>query len=639
RGTPRRLAALVRGLDARQEDRRLEARGPAAEIAFDPQGQPTRAGLGFARSKGVDVSELQIRDIGGRNYAVAVTLEEGRGASAVLAGILPDVIAGLRFSRSMRWNASGVAFSRPLRWFVALLEDQVVPFAYAGVRSGRVTRGIRSQDSPEIQVPSAADYDSLMQTAGILLATEAREASILEQSRALVAQVQGTVVEDPELVREVAHLVEYPLAILGSFDEAYLELPEMVLMAVMRKHQRYLPVLRHGEMLPYFVAIANGAGLDVDAVRLGNQEVLRARYADAAYFYAADTKRSLQAFTPRLSTLMFQERLGSMLDKVERLKRLVPDLGEMLGLDETELATARRAAALCKSDLATQLVVELTSLQGQMGRHYAELSGETPEVAQAIEEHYLPGFMGDRLPESLPGTVLGLADRLDTLVGLFAVGIRPRGAADPWGLRRAAFGLVQLLVEKGLSLALPEALSLAAEVLPVEANGQVLGEVYEYVLRRYRGYLLDRGYRYDLVDAVLNERGYDPYLAYETLNALTRWVARDDWQELLDSYARCVRITRDQAGVHPIQPDRFVEPAALSLYGAYTKARQRVQETQTLDSLMMAVEQLKPAVTRFFDDVLVMDQDPALRNNRLALLQSIGALAEGIVDLTVMEGF
>jgi glycyl-tRNA synthetase len=219
------------------------------------------------------------------------------------------------------------------------------------------------------------------------------------------------------------------------------------------------------------------------------------------------------------------------------------------------------------------------------------------------------------------------------------VGIRPRGAADPWGLRRAAFGLVQLLVEKGLSLPLPEALSLTAEVLPVDTEGQVLNEVYDYVLRRYRGYLLDRGYRYDLVDAVLNERGYDLYLAYETLNALTKWGAREDWQALLDSYARCVRITRDQASVHPIQPDRFVEPAALSLYDAYSKARREVQEAQTLDSLMMAIEQLKPAITRFFEDVLVMDKEPTLRNNRLALLKGIGALAEGIVDLSVVEGF
>jgi glycyl-tRNA synthetase len=638
-GAPRRLAAQVRGLAARQRDDERVFRGPAASIAFDAQGAPTKAAEGFARSRGVQVADLQVRAIDGKDYVVAVIMDTGRDASAVLAERMPDVVASLTFPKGMRWNASGASYSRPLRWFVALLDDQVVPFEHAGVRSGRVSRGIRPQDSPGLAIHAAVAYSQVMQEAGILLSRQAREASILEQARALADDVGGELGDDPDLLQEVANLVEYPLAIRGAFEAEYLRLPDVVLLAVMRKHQRYLPVMREGKLLPYFVAIANGKSLDVPLVCDGNEQVLRARYADAAYFYDADVKQPLESFTPQLATLIFQERLGSVLDKVERLKRLAAELGEMLGLTPQEGAVAGRAAALCKSDLATQLVVELTSLQGKMGRHYALLSGEAPEVAQAIEEHYLPSSMGDGLPQSMAGLVVGLADRLDTLVGLFSVGIRPTGAADPWGLRRAALSLVQLLVGKRLSLALPEAMSLAAELLPVDVTEEALRAALDYVVQRYRYWLLDSGHRYDAVDAILAERGYDPYLAQSSLQVLEQWLARPDWQELLDSYARCVRISRDQASLLAVQKGLLREPAEVALYQAYVGVAPAVKAAPGVDTFLGAMVELKPAITRFFDQVLVMDQDLAVRHNRLGLMQAIRGLADGIVDLTVMEGF
>jgi len=638
-GTPRRLVARVRGLAARQRDEERIIRGPAAAIAYDAEGKPTRAAEGFARSRGVPVDALEKRLLDGKEYVVAVMVEKGREAANVLADLLPRVVGGITFPKSMRWNASNVSFSRPIRWYVALLEDCIVPFEYAGVRSGRVTRGIRPQGSPEISIPTAAAYEEVIQRAGILLDGRAREALIREQAQRLAEEVGGKILEDAELVHEVANLVEWPLAIRGTFAEEYLRLPDVVLLAVMRKHQRYLPVMRQGRLLPYFIVIANGQGLDRDLVRDGNEQVLRARYADAAYFYHADTQKPLEAFTPRLATLTFQEQLGSMLDKVERIKRLVPDLAEMLKLTPQERAWAERAAALCKSDLATQLVVELTSLQGKMGRHYALLSGEAPEVAQAIEEHYWPASMGDRVPEGMAGVVVGLADRFDTLVGLFTVGIRPTGAADPWGLRRAALGIVQILVEKGISLALPEAISLAAEGLPVKAEEDALRQVYEYILQRYRNWLLDNGHRYDMVDAVLAERGYDPALAYRTLLDLEAWVARPDWGDLLDSYARCVRITRAEPYRHAVEREALREPAEIALYERYQAVAPRVQAQPNIETLMWALVELKPHISRFFDDVLVMAEDEALRNNRLGLLQAISRLTDGIVDLTVMEGF
>ena len=638
-GTPRRIVAYVRGLSARQADEERTVKGPPARIAYDEDDQPTRAAQGFARSQGIELAGLQVRTLEGKEYVVAVIRETGREAAVVLGEMLPDLMASLSFARSMRWNESGVSFSRPLRWFVALLDNVVVPLAYAGLQSGRTSRGNRALGSPEITIARAADYERMMVEADVVLDVAERERRILDGAQALAKEVAGRVPEDADLLREVANLVEYPLPIRGAFEKEYLRLPQEVLLAVMRKHQRYFPVFRDGQMLPYFVTVANGSGVDVDAVRHGNEKVLRARYADVAFFYDADKQRPLEAYTSQLSTLTFQEQLGSVLDKVERLKGLVLELSEMMGLSQSEAEAAARAAALCKSDLATQLVIELTSLQGTMGRHYAALAGESDQVALAIEEHYLPRFMGDRLPSIPSGVVLALADRLDTLVGLFAVGIRPTGAADPWGLRRAALGVVQLLIGKEISLALPEALSLAADRLPVEADEDCLREVMEYIVRRLEGLFLDDGFAYDTVQAVLNERSYDPYLAFRTVQDFGPWVERGDWEDLLDSYARCVRITRDYDQVFAVDRARFTEPVALALHEAYCQASAQVSANNTIDGFLGALEDLRPHITKFFDDVLVMDKDIALRQNRLGLLQAISRLPDGIADLSVMEGF
>jgi len=638
-GTPRRIVALVSDLASRQRELERVVKGPPARVAYDEDGRPTRAALGFARSQGVDPGDLRVQDFEGKGYVTAVTVEPGRETAQVLSELLPQVIGSLTFARSMRWNESGATYSRPLRWYVAVFGDVVVPFEYAGVRSGRVSRGIRSEGSPGLPVPTARAYPKVIRDAGILLDVEERERLVRDQGARLAAEVGGRVLEDSVLLREVANLVEYPLAIRGAFDTAFLRLPDMVLLAVMRDHQRYLPVTRDGTLLPYFIAVANGAGLDVDAVRHGNEEVLRARYADAAFFYDADIKKTLDEFTPRLATLTFQEQLGSVLDKVHRLERLAPAIARMLGATEEERETVRRAASLAKSDLATSMVIEHTSLQGQMGRHYAELMGEPPEVALAIEEHYLPRFAGDRLPESFAGVAVGLADRLDTLVGLFAVGSTPSGAADPWGLRRAALGLVQILLNKDLSLSIKESLALAAREQPVEVSRECLAEVHEFIERRLRGLLIDAELRYDVVDAVLAERGDNPARAYRTAQELASWVERDDWQELLDAYARCVRITRDEETIHTVVPERFVEPATRALYEAYRRVAARVAEDPELRTFMAGLQDLAPHIRRFFDDVLVMAEDPALRSNRLGLLQAIGALSKGIVDLRAMEGF
>ncbi|MBN1953739.1 MAG: glycine--tRNA ligase subunit beta [Anaerolineae bacterium] len=642
-GTPRRMAVLVDGLSPRQRAVEEWVKGPPARAAFDASGRPTQAAVGFARKHGLPVDELAVREIDGGEYVVAVRRQEGRPAAEVLGEVLPDLVAGLSFQKSMRWNETGVAFSRPLRWYVSLLGERVVPFEYAGVQAGRSSRGPRPAGSPPFDVARAGDYLDRVAQQRIVVDPAERRAAIAAQAAELAQSVGGRVVDDPDLLQEVTHLVEQPTAFLGRFDPQYLALPAAVLIAVMKKHQRYFPVYDPaGRLLPYFVAVRNGGPEHLDVVRQGNEEVIRARFADADYFYREDTRQPLQAFLPRLDTLTFQETLGSVRQKSQRLEKLAPELCRALGLDGATAATAARAAHLCKADLATQMVVEFTSLQGVMGREYALQSGEPPAVAEAIFDHYLPRFAGDALPAGQAGLVVGLADRLDSLAGLFAVGMAPSGSTDPYGLRRSALGMVQILIAAGLSFSVAAGLSMAASLLPVAADAAALQAAREFVAGRLRVYLRDQGLRYDVVEAVLAARGDDPFRAQEAAGQLSRWIERGDWPRILDNYARCVRITRSFDAPLALEPDRLVEPAEEELYAAYRQARSRVTPSSSVDDFLTAFLPLVDVIDRFFareSGVLVMDDDPVLRENRLALLQHVAGLAEGIADLGQLEGF
>jgi glycyl-tRNA synthetase len=539
-GTPRRLVVYVESLAPKQQDREELVKGPPAKVAYDAEGKPTKAALGFARGQGVSVDDLEVREMDGGQYVVATKVEEGKPAPEVLAKLLPQLMSALRFNMTMRWNESGVAFSRPIRWLVALLGDQVIPFEYASVQSGRASRGLRPLGSPELIIESAGDYFDVMAANSIVVDMGERRASIEQQINQLAAEVGGRIPEDTALLEEVTNLVEQPTAVRGAFEERYLSLPRDVLITVMKKHQRYFPVVSDSapvDLLPYFIAVRNGDDQHLEIVRQVYEEVLRARYADAAFFYKGDISKSLEEFLPRLDTLTFQEKLGSMLDKSQRLEQLVPCLGQMVGLPETEIATATRAARLCKADLATQMVVEFTSLQGVMGQEYARKSGESDGVARAILEHYLPRFAGDILPETRPGLTVGLANRLDSLVGLFAVGLAPTGSADPYHLRRDALGVVNNLIAAKLSFDLRAGLKAAAELLPAEVPEGTLEHVLAFIVGRLEGVLREQGYRYDVVAAVLAERGHNPYLTAETVRAFVPWIERDDWMDILNAYA------------------------------------------------------------------------------------------------------
>lgn len=631
--TPRRLAVLVASVAPRQADREELVKGPPADRAFDSLGQPTKAGEGFARSRGVAVSDLTIREIDGGRYAAALVHQAGRPAGEVLAESLAGLVAGIKFEKSMRWNDTNVAFSRPVRWLVALLGAEVVPFEFAGVHSGRVTRGLRPYDSPEVAVSTADAYFAAIRSAGILIDPAERRAEVEAQVRRAAAQVGGEPLLDPALLDEVTHLVEKPTALLGGFKPEFLELPRDVLVSTMKKHQRYFPVVKDGQLMPYFIAVRNGDDLHLDLVRQGNEHVLGARFADANFFVREDLKQSLESFLPGLRLITFQAKLGSLLDKSGRIEALAGGIADMLGLSAAGRALALRAAHLAKADLATRMVVEMTSLQGLMGREYAQRSGEPAEVATAIGEQYLPA------PKTQVGVVIALADRLDSLTGLFAAGLAPSGAKDPFALRRAALGVVQPLVEHGLAFDLQAALARSAALQPVPVSEAVLTQVLEFIAGRLRVLLIDLGYRYDVVDAVLAAQSGDPAGAVQAVKELTAWVARPDWNTLLPGYARCVRITRSQTEKFTVEPSALVEPEETELYAALQQVEKTPRRPGSVEDFLKAFVPMVPVIDRFFDKVLVMAEDPAVRSNRLGLLQRIAALPAGAADLSFLEGF
>jgi glycyl-tRNA synthetase len=630
-GTPRRLVVRVAGLAPRQTDLETVVKGPPAERAFDADGNPTKAAEGFARGTGIGVHQLQVVEEGDKRYAAAVVREKGRPAVEVLAEALPGLIGSLRFEKSMRWNQTNVAYSRPLRWLVALYGDTVAPFVFAGVSSGRTSYGLRPLGSPAIVVDGAASYAQMMAANGIVIDIAKRQQLIEANAAQLAAEKGGRIDGDAALLAEVANLVERPTPLLGAFEERYLELPPQVLIAVMKKHQRYFPVQKeNGGLLPYFVAVRNGDREHLDMVRAGNEHVIRARFADAAFFYERDIQRSLADFLPDLATLTFQFKLGSMLDKVNRLEALVPVIGQMVGLDEQQQATAARAAALSKADLATDMVVEMTSLQGVMGGHYARRSGEPEAVAAAIAEQY------ETASSSAPGLALALADRIDSLAGLYAAGLAPKGSNDPFALRRAAIQIVENLIANEQPFDLREAIAASVRMQPVATAEGVAAAVLAFITGRLEVHLREQGIPTHVVRAVLAEQAHNPYAAAQSAAALRQATEAPDWPQLLDAYARSVRITRKESR-HELRPGDLNEPAERALLQAYEQAASQVNGT--VDSFVAALRSIEPAITGFFDHILVMDEDQAVRENRLALLQQIVGLANGIADLTELEGF
>jgi glycyl-tRNA synthetase len=639
--TPRRLAVLVADVATQQTNLSQLLKGPAVRAAYNADGKPTPAAVGFARGKGVAVEALIQQTVDGVAYVFAAVSEPGLPAPTVLAEIALKLIGSLSFGKTMRWLPDdATAFSRPLRWFVSLLGDTVVPFQYASCTAAQHSYGLRSAGSPIWHIPHAAAYPALLAEQHIVGDLATRQALIWQQVQALAATVGGSVTPDPDLLAEVTNLVESPTAFCGAFEPEFLQLPAEVLLSVMKHHQRYFAVRQADEqLLPYFIGVRNGDADQLQRVVDGNQQVIRARFADAAYFVRADQMHPLETFRPKLAKLTFQEQLGSMLAKSERILQLTNYLAQALQCDATTTAIAERTAFLCKADLATQMVAEDTGLQGIIGREYALSSGESAAVAAAIAEHYAPNAAGATLPTSHAAVVVGLADRLDSLVGLFAAGLAPTGSADPFALRRTALGLVQLLLGKQLDFDLQAALSQAATLQPITVSDAICQQVKEFCTGRLRGLLAEAGYRYDVIESALREQANNPLRALQATAQLAEWVILPDWGRTLAAFARCVRITRKIANVYAVHPAAFTSPAEQALHQATTVAQLSVAADPSVSTLLQALQPLIPVIDHFFEQLLVMDPDPAVRANRLALLQAVAELSVGIVDLSQLQGF
>ncbi len=647
--TPRRLVVSIDSLSPNQPDREDLVKGPPADKAFDKDGIASPAAMGFAKKNGVDTKALEVREEGNNKYVFAVVKQKGRPTAEVLMEALPKLVEGIKFDKSMKWNESGVAFSRPIRWYVALLGETALPFEYAGVVAGNISRGLRPYSSPDIQIPSAEKYFDVIRSAGITLDKEERKSSIIEQVNQAAALVGGEAIIEEGLLNEVVNLVEMPTAVMGGFNADFLSLPRDVLISVMKKHQRYFPVenrskvksQKSGEgatldlgpstLLPNFIAIRNGDDVHIDTVRDGNEHVLGARFADANFFVREDVKLKLEEYRPKLSTLTFHTKLGSMLDKSERIGKLVNELIPVLKLEKDEAVFARRAAHLAKADLVTQMVTEMTSLQGIIGGEYALRSGEHKDVAGAIAEQY------QSVPQTKSGLVVALADRLDSLVGLFAAGLAPTGTKDPFGMRRAAIGVVQPLIEHDLDFDLSEAVKKSAKTQPIKVSDETQTQILEFISGRLKVVLGDLGYKHDIVEAILAEQSADPAGTVRAVKQLSAWTGRGDWSTILDGFARCVRITRDQKETFKVNEKLFADQEENDLFAALQKTGSK--PFSTVDEFLNAVARLIPSITAFFDKVLVMAEDKKVKENRLGLLQRVADLSNGIVDLGKLEGF
>ena len=644
-GTPRRLALVVTGLAERQADRREVALGPPVKAAFDAGGQPSKAALGFAKSQGIEVGQLEHVDTDKGPRLGFTRHIPGQPTIQVLAELLPRLTLAIPFPKTMRWGSQKVRFARPIHWFVALLDGQVVGFELAGIKSGNLTRGHRFHSPQPMEVSGAADYLAKLEAARVIVQRERRRELVDQEVKAAAALAGGQLVPDPGLIEEVTDLVEQPVACRGSFDREFLEVPRPVIISAMRGHQRYFALQdKDGNLLPAFVAVNNTRPKDLAVVTQGHERVLRARLSDARFFLKEDRKRPLISRLEDLKQVTYHAKLGTSLDKVERCTALAAWLAQQLLPGEVE--KVKRAAQLAKCDLVTQMVGEFPDLQGQVGRDYAARNGEDPAVALAILEHYLPAGAGGELPSGMIGTVVGIADRLDTICGLFGVGQTPTGAADPFALRRAAIAIIRLVVEKGLKLSLGACLDQALAGLGAWLSrpaAEVKAEVTEFFATRLAGMLAEQGVPTDVAEAVL-AAGLDDLTATQARAlALAEMKKSDDFAALAAGLKRVMNILRkeaDQVPLAPPAPALFQEDAERQLFEAFqslsAEAQARFAAGEYL-AFLQGLSALKAPIDKFFDDVMVMADDAAVRANRLALLNQIASEFGKLAQFTHLQ--
>ena len=641
--TPRRLIAIV--ADVADETEALEEvfRGPSAKIAFDADGNPTKAATGFARGKGVDVDALERREENGVEYVFATKSIAARDVAELLPGVLEGVITGISWPKSCRWGTTSEYFSRPVRWLVALLDERVIPVRFAGLTAGNLTRGHRFLAPGPHEVATAADLLGVVEAAHVVSSEQAREA-VIREGVAQAEQRTGARAELPEkTLLEVVNLCEQPTVLVGTFDEEFLRVPEEIIVDAMLMHQRYFPLYdADGKLTNNFIVVSNGDPAHADTITGGNERVVRARLSDAKFFYEEDLKHPLETYVDRLDEVVFQETLGTMKEKADRIVALAKHLAADAQLSEADAADAERAAYLAKADLVTNAVVEFTSVQGVMGSYYAAACGESDQVARAIADHYRPRFSGDEPPASDVGRIVAMADKLDTVCGLFAVGQGPTGSSDPFALRRSAIGIVAML-EAGLPVSLAAAIDAALGTYQDAGidfdRDAIRAEVADFFVTRTKVMLRDGGCSHDTMDAVLATGVEEPaqIIARTYVLEAERLSAPEAFDDLATAYARANNLRDADLGVEV--DEALLSDAERALLAATDEAAACVKEALAVDhfgAALAALAALRAPIDAFFEDVLIMDDDLALRENRLRLLNRFVAVFAHVADFGKM---
>lgn len=667
-GTPRRMAFIAGGVAETQADVVVEAKGPSVKIAY-VSGAPSKAAQGFARGQGVDVKDLVVRD----NYVYAVKHLAGQPVVELLPGLLMDILTSLSFPKTMRWADYEFRFVRPIRWMVALFGDQIIPVEICGVKSGKFSMGHRFMQQSlkaaaesqgllsaalskvgnkvysalagvkgAVEIPSAGDYKKVMYDNFVMVDQDERRALILQQIKDLAAQNGGEAEINEDLLEEVNYLVEWPTALCGKFEEKFLSLPKECIITPMREHQRYFPVLdEDGNLLNKFITVRNGGSEHLDIVTHGNERVLRARLSDAEFFFNEDRATKLEDRLEKLKTVSFQEGLGNMYDKSERLVKMAEMLRFAINtpVDEEEL---RRCALLCKTDLVTGMVIEFTELQGVMGREYALLDGEKPEVATGIFEHYLPRFAGDALPATTIGRIVGIGDKLDNICATFSRGLAPTGSQDPYALRRQALGVINILLDANYHISLAKIIAGTLYLLDIkpEETGKLVPQIMEFFKQRLRNLLMDQGIRYDVIDAVFADKRNDDMVDLAVrCKALAAYVEAGNAEPLVQVSVRvsnlCKKIEKEVA----ISGALFKDESENKLHEVVAAvSKEIIPEIVLYDyaAVLKAGEKVIEPVNTFFDKVMVMDEDENVKNNRLAMLEEVRGIVNAVGDLSLL---
>ncbi|MBD9032865.1 MAG: glycine--tRNA ligase subunit beta [Veillonella atypica] len=636
-GTPRRLALIVKGLADTSAEISERHKGPSASIAYDADGNPTKAAIGFARGKGLDVADLVVED----GYIYAETKTAGVPAKDIVTDMLPQLITGLNFPKSMHWGNLDAKFVRPVRWLVALLDEDVIPVEFATVKSGNVTRGHRFLGADEITIKNASSYVDTLKENFVMVDQDARRELISKQLHDIAASKNASIVWDDDLLEEINYLVEWPTALCGGFEESYLALPDAAIITPMKDHQRYFPLVdQDGKLLPMFLTVRNGSDHSIEVVQAGNERVLRARLDDAKFFFNEDRKKPLIDRQDGLTKIVFQEGLGNLADKTERLLTLGRVFSEECELHEDARVVLERATELAKTDLTTGMVTEFTELQGVMGKEYALLDGESPEVAEAIFEQYLPRFAGDVLPQTEAGKVLSIIDKIDNIVATFSRGLIPTGSQDPYALRRQTIGILNILLNSEWNISLRPIIVESMNLLnvPTDKQDELLGQVEEFITLRLKNIFLDREVPHHVIDLLLSNNELSVADAEGLVKALLA-NRIDENVELVQAFTRMYNLVKDVTYTG-VDESLLKEDAERALYEMATKASEAsidAWDKNDYDAVVAVPATLVPAINKFFEDVMVMDKDEAIKANRLQLVRLAYSVMAIIGDISALK--